>query len=468
MPPASTHEHDCRILETKDHRIHIKPDRTTDTRPGFFTLLFLLIFSGLTCAAALAQQSFSSSSDKVLLDAPQPAGITSSTGETDSQHMGAGTISGTVLDTNRDVVQGAQVTAAGQSGSAIRILESGSNGQFAFAELPADIYQLTVTAPGMNSFTSSVISVHGGETCLVSVTLSVFGGTSSVTVSGNQEQLAEEQVRIAVRQRLAGIFPNFTALNDWNAPPMGAKQKFQLSFRSIIDPVPLVTAAAWAGVQQYRNTFPAYGGGIEGYGKRYGANLADNVTGILLSRGVYPSIFHQDPPTFTRGRGTSDRAFYTRSLPQSLPGAMMGGGNQITRRCSAPSPPQAFRICTIRLPIAELRWSYSMVWRARVRVLSRTYFANSFSKGSLRTFPWEGWRDTDWFKRAIPDKLIDGLTSSRVLTTSAVHAIWIVHAPTQPNFHVNRLLQGPHYKSMKINGGSEWGSKPLPNRKQRI
>jgi hypothetical protein len=303
MPPASTHQHGC-ILETKDHRTRIKPDRTTDTSLGFFTILFLLIFSGLTCAAALAQQSFSSSSDKVLPDAPQPAGITSSSGETDSQHMGAGTISGTVSDTNRDVVQGAQVTAAGQSGSAIRILESGSNGQFAFAELPPDIYQLTVTAPGMNSFTSSVISVHGGETRLVSVTLSVFGGASSVTVSGNKEQLAEEQVQIAVRQRLGGIFPNFYSSYDWNAPPMGAKQKFQLSFRSIIDPVPLVTAAGMAGLQQYRNTYPAYGGGIEGYGKRYGANLADNVTGILLSKGVYPSIFHQDPRYFYKGTGS--------------------------------------------------------------------------------------------------------------------------------------------------------------------
>ncbi len=303
IPPASTHQHGCRILETKDHRIRIKLDRTTDTRPGFFTILFLLIFSGWTCAAAHAQQSFSSSSDKVFPDAPQPAGISSSAGETDPQHMGAGTISGTVLDTNRDVFQGAQVTVAGQSGSRIRILESGSNGQFTFAELPPDTYQLTVTAPGMNSFTSSVISVHGGETRLVSVTLSVFGGTSNVTVSENKEQLAEEQVQIAVRQRLGGILPNFYSAYDWNAPPMGAKQKLQLSFRSIIDPVPLFTAAGWAGVQQYRNSFPAYGGGIEGYGKRYGANLADNVTGILLSRGVYPSIFHQDPRYFYKGTG---------------------------------------------------------------------------------------------------------------------------------------------------------------------
>jgi hypothetical protein len=84
--------------------------------------------------------------------------------------------------------------------------------------------------------------------------------------------------------------------------------------------------------------------------------------------------------------------------------------------CSAPSPPQAFRICTIQLPITELHWSYSIVWRVRVRVLSRTYFANSFSKRPFRTFPREGWRNTDWFKRAIPDKLIEVLTSSRVTT----------------------------------------------------
>jgi hypothetical protein len=156
----------------------------------------------------------------------------------------------------------------------------------------------------MNTFTSSQISVHEGETRLVSVTLSVFGGATTVTVSGNKEELAERQVQIAVRQRIGGIIPNFYSSYDWNAPPMGAKQKFKLSFRSIIDPVSLLTTAGVAGVEQYRNTFPAYGGGIEGYGKRYGANLANHVTGILLSRGVYPSIFHQDPRYFYKGTGS--------------------------------------------------------------------------------------------------------------------------------------------------------------------
>ena len=70
----------------------------------------------------------------------------------------------------------------------------------------------------MNTFTSSPISLHGGETRVLSVTLSVFGGATSVTVSGDKEELAEQQVRIALQQRIAGILPNFYSSYDWNAP----------------------------------------------------------------------------------------------------------------------------------------------------------------------------------------------------------------------------------------------------------
>jgi len=139
----------------------------------------------------------------------------------------------------------------------------------------------------MNTFTSSPISLHGGETRVLSVTLSVFGGATSVTVSGDKEELAEQQVQIALQQRIAGILPNFYSSYDWNAPPLGAKQKMKLSLRSIIDPVSFLTTAGMTGVQQYRNTHPEYGGGIEGYGKRYGANLANHTAGILLGRGVF-------------------------------------------------------------------------------------------------------------------------------------------------------------------------------------
>jgi len=230
---------------------------------SYWPVVFLYIFSSVTWLSAVAQQSFSSTADSVLPDAPKPAQIAGS-GAADAQPTAAGTITGTVFDMNRDVLQGARLTLAGQSSSAIRSLESGSNGQFAFTGLPPDVYKLTVTASGMNTFTSSQISLHGGETRLVSMTLSVFGGVTSVTVSGNKEELAEQQVQIALRQRIGGVIPNFYSSYDWNAPPMGAKQKLKLSFRSIVDPVALLTTAGVAGVEQYRNPFPAFGGGIEG------------------------------------------------------------------------------------------------------------------------------------------------------------------------------------------------------------
>ena len=135
-----------------------------------------------------------------------------------------------------------------------------------------------------------------------------------MTVNGNKEELAEEQVQIAVQQRMSGIIPNFYSSYDWNAPPMEAKQKFQLGIRSVLDPVSFLSVAGIAGAEQYENIFPAYGGGIEGYGKRYGAAFATHVSADMLSRAVYPSIFHQDPRYFYKGKGgIGSRALYAIS-----------------------------------------------------------------------------------------------------------------------------------------------------------
>ena len=271
-------------------------------RTFFWSLVVWSILPASKCSAAVGQDIPNSTVDRTLPDAPQPQEIRSSA-VTDSERT-ASAILGTVLDANRNVLPGALVTVAGKSSSAPRSLKSGSNGEFAFTGLPPDTYKITVSAPEMDNFIDSEISLHEGETRIVSVVMSVFVETTSITVSGNNKELAEQQVQIAVRQRLGGIVPNFYSSYDSNAPPMGAKQKIELSFRSVFDPVSMLTIAGTSGVQQYRNTFPGYGSGIEGYGKRYGANLADNVTGVLLSRGVYPSIFHQDPRYFYKGTGS--------------------------------------------------------------------------------------------------------------------------------------------------------------------
>lgn len=213
-------------------------------------------------------------------------------------------------------MEGAHVTLAGQAGPASRAVESGNNGQFEFTGLPADVYKLTVTAAGMITFTSRPIPLHAGESRILSpVALLVSPVTTRVVVNaGTNPELSEEQLHIAVHQRVVGVIPNFYSSYNWNAPPMLAKQKFQLSLRSTFDPVSLLSVAGIAGAEQYENIFPEYGAGIEGYGKRYGAALANHVSGNLLGRAVFPSLFHQDPRYFYKGEGSiKSRVLYALS-----------------------------------------------------------------------------------------------------------------------------------------------------------
>jgi hypothetical protein len=144
--------------------------------------------------------------------------------------------------------------------------------------------------------------------------LSIAGTTTSVTVNGDKEALAEEQVQIAEQQRVLGVIPNFYSSYDWNAPPMQARQKFKLISRSLIDPVFFLEVAGIAGAEQYQGIFPTYGCCLLGYGKRYGAALANQATGDFLGRGVFPSIFHQDPRYFYKGTGSfASRSLYAMS-----------------------------------------------------------------------------------------------------------------------------------------------------------
>jgi len=250
-----------------------------------------------------------------LPDAPRPQAIAPPE-NSDSQQSSTASLSGTVIDRNGAALEGAQVALTGPPGSPVRTVQCRNNGQFEFTGLTPDIYKLAVIAPGMSTFTSPEIALHAGEfRILPPVSLSVSPVTTTVIVNaGKSEQLSEEQLNIAVQQRVAGIIPNFYSSYDWDAPPMLARHKFQLSIRSIIDPVSFLTVAGHAGAQQYRNVFPEYGSGVEGYGKRYGAAFANHVSATLLGRAVYPSIFHQDPRYFYKGKGTiGSRVLYAIS-----------------------------------------------------------------------------------------------------------------------------------------------------------
>jgi len=259
----------------------------------FTGIILLVALSAWPPPTANAQQP---ANPAALPDAPLPAQARNQVDPDVPQRAGTAEISGTVLDTNGEVVEGANVTLSGPPGFNKRAVLSGGDGQFAFSNLPPTVYKITVSGQGMSSFTSSPISLRANQAFILPrIALAVSGGSTSATVSGSKEELSEEQVRIAVQQRVVGIFPNFYSSYDWNAPPMEARQKLQLGLRSTFDPVSFLGVAGIAGAEQYENIFPTYGSGIEGYGKRYAAALATHVSADLLSRAVYPAIFRPEP-----------------------------------------------------------------------------------------------------------------------------------------------------------------------------
>jgi Carboxypeptidase regulatory-like domain len=221
-------------------------------------------------------------------------------------------ISGTVLDTNGDVIEGARVQLSTTGSAAIlRQMTSGAMGQFDFANLEPGTYVVEVSRDGMTAFKSRPIALRSDAPATVpDVVLHVAAATTSVIVM-DKESASIEQVKIAEQQRVLKVFPNFYSSFDWNAPSMLPKQKYHLAARTLIDPVTFLTTGAIAGVEQYKNVFPSFGGGIDGYGKRYAAAYATHASGELLTRAVFPSIFHTDPRYFIMGKGsTKARAFH--------------------------------------------------------------------------------------------------------------------------------------------------------------
>jgi len=122
---------------------------------------------------------------------------------------------------------------------------------------------------------------------------------------------SEEVLRQEEKQRALGVVPMFGMTSVHNAPPLNAHQKFQLMARTMIDPFTFVSAGLTAGVGQATNSFAQYGQGASGFGKRYGAALADNADSNLFSNFVYPVLFKQDPRYFRMGEGPMKKRILT-------------------------------------------------------------------------------------------------------------------------------------------------------------
>ncbi len=106
------------------------------------------------------------------------------------------------------------------------------------------------------------------------------------------------------------VMPNYLTVDGQaNVPPVSWKQKFGMAAKGSFDPYEFVIVGIVAGIRQANDSSPAFGQGMEGYAKRYGAAFADQVDGNIMVGGVYPSILKMDPRYFRLGRGSFVRRF---------------------------------------------------------------------------------------------------------------------------------------------------------------
>jgi hypothetical protein len=86
--------------------------------------------------------------------------------------------------------------------------------------------------------------------------------------------------------------------------------KFLLFAKLTFAPVTFLQVAFNAGIGQAQNSTPEFGQGAAGYGKRYGANFADQASSQFFKVVMYPQIFRQDPRYYRLANGSGKRRFF--------------------------------------------------------------------------------------------------------------------------------------------------------------
>jgi hypothetical protein len=276
---------------------------------GYLSLLGTLCGFSLSGAAQDWQPKITNEGEHAASGAQRP---TPADGPQKLEPHSTGYVSGTVLDKAGAAVAGAHLRLTLEDQSQSQEVRSGPNGQFFFANLSPGPFQLTIEAEGFEPQSVSE-TVRAGEAYIVPVIrLAVATVMTEVRVGSTAltpVELAQVQIQEQEKQRVFGFIPNFFVSYVPDAVPLVPRQKFELAWKSSVDPFTFVGVAAIAGVQQATDDFPGYGQGMEGYAKRFGAAYADVLSGTFIGSAILPSVLKQDPRYFYKGTGSGRSRF---------------------------------------------------------------------------------------------------------------------------------------------------------------
>jgi hypothetical protein len=265
--------------------------------PRAFRLCLIAVLCGIP-ALAQSSQNPASPSPEIASTAP------SEVRRLPADPQALATIDGMVVDQSGAAIPSAEVKLTREDSSLNQQVQTDENGRFLFINLVPGPFQLTISAEG---FATKVLSgaVQPGEASLVPpVTLILTATTTQVRVVLSPTEIAEDQIKVEEKQRVLGVIPNFYVSYIPNAVPLNPKQKFQLAWKSTVDPVSFGITGVVAGIQQSQNDFNGYGQGFWGYARRYGASYGTFIAGTYIGSAILPSMLKQDPRYFYKGTGT--------------------------------------------------------------------------------------------------------------------------------------------------------------------
>jgi hypothetical protein len=106
-------------------------------------------------------------------------------------------------------------------------------------------------------------------------------------------------------KRILWIIPNFrTSPTLDHYKPLTVAEKFKIARQDSFDRGTIALAAAFAGESQLSNSNKSFGQGAAGYGHYFGTALADFVIGDYMTEAIFPTLLHQDPRYFRKGKGS--------------------------------------------------------------------------------------------------------------------------------------------------------------------
>lgn len=133
---------------------------------------------------------------------------------------------------------------------------------------------------------------------LLSKSLLMLCACASLTFSvwAQQESAEPTPAANAPPSRVLGVLPNYRS-GELSDPftPLSTRRKFYIVYKDSTDYPIFFVAGALAGLGQMTDQHPQFGQGMEGFGKRLGGSVADNLIGNFLTESVMPTLLREDP-----------------------------------------------------------------------------------------------------------------------------------------------------------------------------